>query len=121
MIHDKLTTKLRAAFLKQLKDACQSYELVRIVKVFDSRTDKLISVTEEKYPGYGAFLKITKEDKDFEDSLASNDLKIIQLQDDFPVEPKIGDIVNNLRVIAVGQDPTSTIWKIYLRGLNGME
>lgn len=121
MMHDKLTTKLRAAFLEKLKDACQPYVLKRSEKVFDQRTDKLIETVEQEYEGYGVFSGVGVKDKEFESSLASNDLKIIQLQDDFKTTPKIGDSVNNLRVIFVRQDPTSTIWVIYLRGLNGME
>lgn len=121
MMHNKLTTSLRKAFNGKLKDACQEFVLKRTVKVLDKRTDKLISSSEESFPGYGPFLKIKKEDIDSDSSIASNDLKVLVIQDDFNTTPQIDDQINHLRVIAVGEDPTSTIWKIFLRGKNGLE
>ena len=114
-MRQKIVTELRKAFATQLADACRNFTLSRTTTAIDPETDAN-TMTTQTVSGYGPFLRAKKEDAN-NDLIAVNDLKILVLADDFDLEPRIGDLINNnLRVSAVGHDPTKALWKIYVRG-----
>ena len=49
------------------------------------------------------------------ESIQMNDVKLIVLQDEVANSPKLDDVINGYQVVAVNQDPSSTIWTLQLR------
>lgn len=118
MMHNKITTKIRAAFAGKLKDVCKNFTYTETHSIVDQRTDKE-TVTTATYTGYGAFLRPNSEETN--DLILSTDTKILVIQEDINWSPKIGQMIDGKRIFSIGEDPTHSLWKIFARYHNALE
>ena len=111
----ELTAEVAAAFDTDLADAVTQFEGKRVVGQgpYDPVTETRPEITET-YTGRGVF-------SGFKQSLIdgvlimATDKRLTALQAEVTDTPKMGDIINGMKVLNVGQDPTRSVWKLHLR------
>jgi len=127
-IQDKLNAKLAKAYDGKLADAIKPFECVRSTAAgeYDWETGETPIVTTG-YVGRGVFGSFNVQEIDGENILAtdyklSGALKIetVMVVDGEPTGelavPQIDDVINGLRVVAVGGDPADATHTLQLRG-----
>ena len=118
-LHDDITADIKEAFNTDLADAVQPFTGSRTVQGEPSIEDILTNTvgsnsTIINYSGRGVFSSYAEIEVDNE-SIQMNDVKLIVLQDEVTDTPKLDDVINGYQVVAVNQDPSSTIWNLQLR------
>ena len=118
-LHDEVTADIKDAFNTDLADAVQPFTGSRTVQGEPSIEDILTNTvgsnsTIINYSGRGVFGSYAELEVDNE-SIQMNDVKLIVLQDEVANTPKLDDVINGYQVVAVNQDPSSTIWTLQLR------
>lgn len=118
-LHDEVTADIKDAFNTDLADAVQPFTGSRTVQGEPSIEDILTNTvgsnsTIINYSGRGVFGSYAEIEVDNE-SIQMNDVKLIVLQDEVANTPKLDDVINGYQVVAVNQDPSSTIWNLQLR------
>ena len=118
-LRDEITADIKEAFNTDLADAVQPFTGSRTVQGEPSIEDILTNTvgsnsTTINYSGRGVFGGYSEFEVDNE-SIQMNDVKLIVLQDEVTDIPKLDDVINGYQVVAVNQDPSSTIWTLQLR------
>ena len=118
-LRDEITADIKEAFNTDLADAVQPFTGIRTVQGEPSIEDILTNTvgsnsTTINYSGRGVFSSYAEIEVDNE-SIQMNDVKLIALQDEVTNTPKLDDVINGYQVVAVNQDPSSTIWNLQLR------
>lgn len=118
-LHDEITADIKEAFNTDLADAVQPFTGSRTIQGEPSIEDILTNTvgsnsTIINYSGRGVFGGYSEFEVDNE-SIMANDVKLTALQDEVTNAPKLDDVVNGYQVVAVNQDPSSTIWTLQLR------
>ncbi|AQS50549.1 hypothetical protein PAEH1_01475 [Paenalcaligenes hominis] len=111
----ELTAEVAAAFDTDLADAVTAFEGKRVVGQgpYDPVTETRPEIVET-YTGRGVF-------SGFKQSLVdgvlvmATDEQLTALQAEVTDTPKMGDAINGMTVLNVGQDPVSATWKLHLR------
>lgn len=124
-LRDEIQADIAEAFDADLADAVQAFNGVRTIKGAYDPVTGTSTDTEEKYKGRGVFgsYKITEVDGQH---VLNTDTKLTALQnelidlDDDGTElgqgtPKMGDDINEYRVIDIAKDPAAATWAIQLR------
>ena len=118
-LRDEITADIKDAFNTDLADAVKPFTGSRTVQGEPSIEDILTNTvgsnsTTINYSGRGVFSSYAEIEVDNE-SIQMNDVKLIVLQDEVANSPKLDDVINGYQVVAVNQDPSSTIWTLQLR------
>ena len=118
-LHDEISADIKAAFDIDLSDAVTQFEAFREVKgqaTVDDWLTNTVSNTDTTltYGGRGVFGGYSEIEIDNQ-SIMANDVKLVCLQDEVSQVPKLDDIINGYRVVAIQQDPASVGWTIQLR------
>ena len=118
-LHDEITADIKEAFNTDLADAVQPFTGSRTVQGEPSIEDILTNTvgsnsTIINYSGRGVFGSYSEFEVDGE-AIKANDVKLTALQDEVSNTPKLDDVINGYQVVAVNQDPSSTIWTLQLR------
>ena len=118
-LRDEVTADIKDAFNTDLADAVKPFTGSRTVQGEPSIEDILTNTvgsnsTIINYSGRGVFGSYKELEVDSE-SIRMNDVKLIVLQDEITNIPKLDDKINGYQVVAVQQDPSSTIWNLQLR------
>lgn len=111
----ELTAEVAAAFDTDLADAVTQFEGKRVVGQgpYDPVTETRPEIIEI-YTGRGVF-------SGFKQSLVdgvlimATDKQLTALQAEVTDTPKMGDTINGMKVQNVGQDPTTSVWRLHLR------
>ena len=119
MINAIATKAISQAFNKSLKDAVKPFTGSRTVQGEPSIEDILTNTvgsnsTTINYSGRGVFGGYSEFEVDNE-SIMANDVKLTALQSEVTTRPQLDDVINGYQVVAVNQDPSSTIWNLQLR------
>ena len=117
-LHDEITADIKEAFNTDLADAVQPFTGSRTVQGEPSIEDILTNTvgsnsTIINYSGRGVFSSYKEIEVDGE-AIKANDVKLTALQDEVSNAPKLDDVINGYQVVAVNQDPSSTIWTLQL-------
>ena len=118
-LHNDITADIKDAFNTDLADAVKPFAGSRTVQGEPSIEDILTNTvgsnsTIINYSGRGVFGGYSEFEVDNE-SIMANDVKLTVLQDEVADIPKLDDVINGYQVVAVQQDPSSTIWTLQLR------
>ena len=118
-LHDEITADIKDAFNTDLADAVKPFTGSRTVQGEPSVEDILTNTvgsnsTIINYSGRGVFGGYSEFEVDNE-SIMANDVNLTALQDEVTDIPKLDDLINGYQVVAVNQDPSSTIWNLQLR------
>lgn len=118
-LHDEITADIKEAFDTDLADAVQPFTGIRTVQGEPSIEDILTNTvgsnsTIINYSGRGVFGGYSEIEVDNE-SIMANDVKLTALQSEVTTRPQLDDVINGYQVVAVNQDPSSTIWNLQLR------
>lgn len=118
-LHDEITADIKEAFNTDLADAVQPFTGSRTVQGEPSIEDILTNTvgsnsTIVNYSGRGVFGGYSEFEVDNE-SIMANDVKLTALQSEVTARPQLDDNINGYQVVAVQQDPSSTIWNLQLR------
>ena len=118
-LHDEITADIKEAFNTDLADAVQPFTGSRAVQGEPSIEDILTNTvgsnsTTINYSGRGVFGGYSEFEVDNE-SIMANDVKLTALQSEVTTRPQLDDMINGYQVVAVNQDPSSTIWSLQLR------
>ena len=118
-LHDEITADIKEAFNTDLADAVQTFTGSRTVQGEPSIEDILTNTvgsnsTIINYSGRGVFSSYAEIEVDNE-SIMANDVKLTALQSEVTARPHLDDVINGYQVVAVNQDPSSTIWTLQLR------
>ena len=118
-LHDEITADIKEAFNTDLADAVQPFTGSRTVQGEPSIEDILTNTvgsnsTIINYSGRGVFGGYSEIEVDNE-SIMANDVKLTALQSEVTTRPQLDDVINGYQVVAVNQDPSSTIWNLQLR------
>ena len=118
-LRDEITADIKEAFNTDLADAVQPFTGSRTVQGEPSVEDILTNTvgsnsTIINYSGRGVFGSYKELEVDNE-SIMANDVKLTALQSEVTNTPKLDDVINGYQVVAVNQDPSSTIWNLQLR------
>ena len=119
MINAIATKAISQAFDKSLKDAVLPFTGSRTVQGEPSIEDILTNTvgsnsTAINYSGRGVFGGYSEFEVGNE-SIMANDVKLTALQSEVTTRPQLDDVINGYQVVAVNQDPSSTIWTLQLR------
>lgn len=123
MINQLVTKHLAAAFSGALRDAVQPFTGTRKGSAgeYDPVLGEYVGGASLSYTGRGVFggyndLEIQAT------QVKITDTKLTCLQAEITTIPQVDDVItnndNDLRVMSIKQDPTSSIWIMQLRGLN---
>ena len=118
-LRDEVTADIKDAFNTDLADAVKLFTGSRTVQGEPSIEDILTNTvgsnsTIINYSGRGVFGGYSEFEVDNE-SIMANDVKLTALQSEVTNTPKLDDVINGYQVVAVNQDPSSTIWTLQLR------
>ena len=118
-LHDEITADIKDAFDTDLADAVQPFTGSRTVQGEPSIEDILTNTvgsnsTTINYSGRGVFGGYSEIEADGE-AIKANDVKLTALQSEVTARPQLDDNINGYQVVAVNQDPSSTIWNLQLR------
>ena len=118
-LRDEVTADIKDAFNTDLADAVQPFTGSRTVQGEPSIEDILTNTvgsnsTIINYSGRGVFGGYSEFEVDNE-SIMANDVKLTALQSEVTARPQLDDNINGYQVVAVNQDPSSTIWNLQLR------
>ena len=118
-LHDEITADIKEAFNTDLADAVKPFTGSRTVQGEPSIEDILTNTvgsnsTIINYSGRGVFGSYSEFEVDGE-AIKANDVKLTALQSEVTTRPQLDDVVNGYQVVAVNQDPSSTIWTLQLR------
>ena len=118
-LRDEVTADIKEAFNTDLADAVNPFTGSRTVQGEPSIEDILTNTvgsnsTTINYSGRGVFGGYSEFEVDNE-SIMANDVKLTVLQSEVTNTPKLDDVINGYQVVAVNQDPSSTIWNLQLR------
>ena len=118
-LRDEITADIKEAFNTDLADAVQPFTGSRTVQGEPSIEDILTNTvgsnsTTINYSGRGVFGGYSEFEVDSED-IKANDVKLTALQSEVTTRPQLDDVINGYQVVAVNQDPSSTIWTLQLR------
>lgn len=127
-IQDKINAKLPKAYDGKLSDAIKPFECIRSTAAgeYDWETGETPIVTTG-YKGRGVFGSFSQMEIDGENILATDykligalKIETVMVVDGEPTGelavPQIDDVINGLRVVAVGGDPADATWSLQLRG-----
>ena len=118
-LRDEITADIKEAFDTDLADAVKPFTGSRAVQGEPSIEDILTNTvgsnsTTINYSGRGVFGGYSEFEVDNE-SIMANDVKLTALQSEVTTRPQLDDVINGYQVVAVNQDPSSTIWNLQLR------
>ena len=118
-LHDEITADIKDAFDTDLADAVKPFTGSRTVQGEPSIEDILTNTvgsnsTIINYSGRGVFGGYSEIEVDGE-AIKANDVKLTALQSEVTTRPQLDDVINGYQVVAVQQDPSSTIWTLQLR------
>ena len=118
-LRDDITADIKDAFNTDLADAVKPFTGSRTVQGEPSIEDILTNTvgsnsTIINYSGRGVFGGYSEFEVDGE-AIKANDVKLTALQSEVTNTPKLDDVINGYQVVAVNQDPSSTIWNLQLR------
>ena len=118
-LRDEITADIKDAFNTDLADAVQPFTGSRAVQGEPSIEDILTNTvgsnsTTINYSGRGVFGSYSEFEVDGE-AIKANDAKLTALQSEVTTRPQLDDVINGYQVVAVNQDPSSTIWTLQLR------
>lgn len=122
MINALINKHLPKAFDGALKDAVKPFTASRqgTSQVYDPVEDEYVGATSVTYTGRGVFGSYsTLERQDTQIDITDTKLTCVQIE--VTSQPEIDDIITmqgqELRVLNIDQDPTSSIWIMQLRGV----
>ena len=118
-LRNEITADIKEAFDTDLADAVQPFTGGRAVQGEPGIEDILTNTvgsnsTVINYSGRGVFSSYAEIEVDNE-SIMANDVKLTALQSEVTTRPQLDDNINGYQVVAVNQDPSSTIWTLQLR------
>ena len=118
-LRDEVTADIKEAFDTDLADAVKQFEAFREIKGQATEEDWLTNTvgtnsTTLTYGGRGVFGSYAEFEVDGE-AIRANDVKLTALQSEVTTRPQLDDVINGYQVVAVNQDPSSTIWTLQLR------
>lgn len=118
-LRDEVTADIKDAFNTDLADAVKPFTGSRTIQGEPSIEDILTNTvgansTIINYSGRGVFGSYAEIEVDGE-AIKANDVQLTALQDEVTDIPKLDDVINGYQVVAVNQDPSSTIWNLQLR------
>ena len=118
-LRDEITADIKDAFNTDLADAVKPFTGSRTVQGEPSVDDILTNTvgsnsTIINYSGRGVFSSYKEIEIDNE-SILANDVRLTALQSEVTTRPQLDDVINGYQVVAVNQDPSSTIWTLQLR------
>lgn len=118
-LHGLITADIKDAFNTDLADAVKPFTGSRTVQGEPSVEDILTNTvgsnsTIINYSGRGVFSSYKEIEIDNE-SILANDVRLTALQSEVTTRPQLDDVINGYQVVAVNQDPSSTIWTLQLR------
>ena len=118
-LHGLITADIKDAFNTDLADAVKPFTGSRTVQGEPSVEDILTNTvgsnsTIINYSGRGVFSSYKEIEIDNE-SILANDVRLTALQSEVTTRPQLDDVINGYQVVAVNQDPSSTIWNLQLR------
>lgn len=112
----EITNELKTAFDTDLQDAVKEFTAIRHIISDDDWTINGNQGTQSTYAGRGVFSNYHEHEIDGQ-SITIHDIKLICLADELTDTPKIDDVIDGKRVLAVGADPAGVSFTIQLRGL----
>lgn len=112
----EITQELKQAFDTDLKDAIKEFTAIRHITRDDDWIINDNQGTQSTYTGRGVFSNYHVHEIDGQ-SITMHDIKLICLADELTDAPKIDDVMDGKRVLAVGADPAGVSFTIQLRGL----
>lgn len=111
----ELTAEVAAAFDTDLADAVSQFEGKRVIGTGppDPITETRPEIIET-YAGRGVFSGYRQSLVDGVLIMAT-DKRLTALQAEVTDTPKMGDVINGMRVLDVAQDPVAATWRLHLR------
>ena len=114
-MREEIQADLKEAFDTDLADAVKSFTGSRTVDlIYDPVTDTRMT-DAESYTGHGVFGNFSKSEIDGLNILIT-DVRLLCLQSEVTDTPQNDDVINGMRLIKVGKDPTDATWVLQLRG-----
>lgn len=111
---DEIVSQIRQAFVDDLADVVQSFELVRTSMGDDDWLDNGVIKHTQTKTARGVFSNFGSREIDGE-TILRTDVKLIALQDEIDIQQ--GDVINGMSVIHVAKDPAGVAWFVQLRGV----
>lgn len=116
-LQSDIQTSVADALNTSLLDAAKSITLEKVVNTFNAATNKT-SQTSSTYVTRAVIANFTSTDL-ADTHIEPTDAKIIILQNEISVEPKVNDyiLVETIRykILKVMKDPANVIWKLQCR------
>lgn len=112
----QITKELKQAFDTDLKDAVKSFTAIRHIASDDDWAINHSQSTQSTYTGRGVFSSYHAYEIDGQ-SITMHDVKLLCLADELTDTPKIDDMIDGKRVLAVGADPAGVSFTVQLRGV----
>lgn len=122
-LRDELQADIAEAFSTDLQDAVSEFTCTKIIygDEMDFTTQTYPIIGNEVYNGRGILFGSYHKDMVKPNDYQATDCKAIVLQSEVDGVPQIGDVwvtvKGELKVVNIGADPTSSIWKAQLRGV----
>lgn len=114
-LRDEIMADLAEAFNDDLADAVTTFKGVGAAEGNYNPTTGKFEGEKITYSGRGVFSNYKLDDIDGS-LVQSTDKQLLVLQIDITSEPKVDDVINNLRVISVTSDPVNVSYTLQLRG-----